>query len=221
MVNVFERKFDRDPKLREDFQVLLLQDVQHAKMNFDSVLPFYYLSLSTIHWTPVEVVLFVAEFLRDLPLNSKILDIGSGCGKFCLILSYLLPNKIYGIEQRMDLFQVAEKMRIANNVRNVEYLNMNMMDIQDWNQYDVFYLFNPFQEHINDFKLMRIDDSLVFDKLYYLQYTTEVIRRLSCLKKGTKLITFHGFGGVLPNSWKLQISKSFDGGDLSLWEKIE
>ena len=219
-IEKLDRSFVRPPLLPDQFKKLILNDPDFAQTVFDNILPIYYLSLSTIHWTPVEIVSLASEFLSDLPKNSKILDIGSGCGKFCLTLSYLIENEIHGIEQRIDLFNIAETIRATNNINHVKFINGNMLDIVDWDQYDVFYLYNPFQEHVTDIDLMRIDEVIDFNDKYFAQYTSEVFRRLSWAAKGTKLITFHGYAGRVPDTWKLQKSKVLYGGDLSLWEKI-
>ena len=70
------------------------------------------------HFTPIEVAKKAAAFL-SLDNNKKIVDIGSGIGKFCLTAAHLFPNcEFYGIEQRLALHEVAikvtEKLQLQN-----------------------------------------------------------------------------------------------------------
>lgn len=215
------KKFKQAPILPANFREEILADSKKSNTMFDSILPPYYKSRSTIHWTPIETTKRIAEYLSDLnDDNTKFLDVGSGCGKLCIILTYLTKFHIHGIEQRKDLFTVAQKIKYANKLERVHFENINMMDFKNWDDFDVLYFFNPFQEHITDIDLMHIDDNLDFDKKYYSQYTSEVFRRLSWAKKGMKMISYHGFGGRMPDSWKLIKGDAMNDGSLCLWEKF-
>ena len=66
---------------------------------FDSLLPEYYQKVSSIHWTPIQAIRQLAEFISNCDENSKFLNIGSGCGKLCIIFSLLTKMNIYEIEQ--------------------------------------------------------------------------------------------------------------------------
>ena len=51
---------------------------------FDRLLPFYWRRLSIMHWTPVHVARRAAQLLVTGP-KTRVLDVGSGPGKFCLV----------------------------------------------------------------------------------------------------------------------------------------
>src|SRR6187431_2719392 len=77
---------------------------------FHTLYPPFLQPLSKNHWTPLDVARKAAMFLAEK--NARILDIGSGLGKFCLAAAYYCPQAYYlGIEQRMDLTEYAEAAR--------------------------------------------------------------------------------------------------------------
>jgi ubiquinone/menaquinone biosynthesis C-methylase UbiE len=55
-----------------------------ADEEFDAVYPDFIRDLSAIHFTPVNVTKAATRFLVR-KANAKVLDVGSGAGKFCLI----------------------------------------------------------------------------------------------------------------------------------------
>ncbi|SEO26741.1 hypothetical protein [Niastella yeongjuensis] len=68
--------------------------------------------LAARHWTPLNIIQLVIPFLVTHP-GIKVLDIGSGVGKFCVAGAYYKPYaSFYGVEQRKDLVDHAEKARL-------------------------------------------------------------------------------------------------------------
>lgn len=214
-----EKESDKHLVLSELTKLILTSAPNAEDEFFDDFLPEIYKNISSIHWTPIEAIKTIGEFLKDLDDNSRFIDIGAGCGKLCTILSLLVKFKIYGIEQRPELYKIAEKIKIKNHLANVHYYCGNMLEM-DWNHFDVYYLYNPFQEHISGLKGMRINHKIPFDKKYYIMYTNEVYRQLCWAKPGKRLITFHGYGGSVPSTWRLVQSRIIGHGDLSMWEKV-
>lgn len=51
---------------------------------FNELYPNHIKELANRHWTPIAVARMAAEYLAE-EANSKILDIGAGAGKFCLV----------------------------------------------------------------------------------------------------------------------------------------
>lgn len=211
------RDFDSLPVIADEVKSLIQSGASVDESVFDSLLPQLYQSASLVHWTPIQAIRQIAEFVSQGKSDLKFLDIGSGCGKLCIILSLLTKMDIYGVEQRVELYKVAEKIRKANSIKNVHFICGNMLEI-DWSIFDVYYLYNPFQEQISNFEEMRIDDRIAFDKKNYINYTSEVYRQLCWAKPGKKLITFHGYGGPIPSTWRLTQSRTIGYGNLSMWE---
>jgi len=70
--------------------------------HFNHLYPSSIRLLAQRHWTPLVVARKAANFLAA-ESNVKILDIGSGVGKFCLAAAHYKPKAFYyGIEQRKD-----------------------------------------------------------------------------------------------------------------------
>ena len=66
---------------------------------FDKLYPLHIRQLGTRHWTNLMVAEMAASYLAA-EKGAKILDIGSGVGKFCLAAAHYQPNAIYfGVEQ--------------------------------------------------------------------------------------------------------------------------
>src|SRR5262249_29669196 len=70
----------------------------------DQVFPEELRDRSHLHWTPVAVALRAAELLAPTP-DVRVLDVGAGVGKLCLIGALVTGATWWGIEQ--DPSQVA------------------------------------------------------------------------------------------------------------------
>src|ERR1019366_2689686 len=110
---------------------------------FHSLYPQHIQKLAVLHWTPLKVAKNAAEFL--VPADCvKVLDIGSGAGKFCLAASHYQPNGLfYGIEQRKNLIDCAVKAEYNLGLNNLTFLHGNFTQL-DFTQFDHFYFYNSF-----------------------------------------------------------------------------
>jgi SAM-dependent methyltransferase len=203
-------------------------DAAFADQLFDSLLPVRYRCVSNTQWTSARVVEQIAVLLGSIKLAGEaapltFIDIGSGVGKLCILLALRMPQtkmKFFGIEQRKNLVKISEKIRAANKLDNVHFAHRNMMELS-WEKFDIYYLYNPFQEHIVEAGGSQVDHEIDFDRSFYTHYITEVYRQLSWADKGKRLITFHGYGEMVPDSWTLRSSQIIEKGSLCLWEKTK
>lgn len=210
-------KFKVDPILSNCLidRIRLKQRVDDTE--FDQIFAGPYQVQSSIHWSTIAVAYQIAEWIG--PLNKKsFIDIGCGVGKLCVLLGILTQYEIYGIEQRLKLVLAANKVIEKNNFKNISVLQMNMLEL-DWQSYDIYYLYNPFHEHLMNGGFSVLEHDLDFDQKFYTQYTTEVLKQLNKAKPNKVLITFHGYGGPVPTDWKLVSSKHVDNGELTMWIK--
>lgn len=187
-------------------------------IDFDQIYPPRVRALSDVQWSSIKVARHVADMIGK-DSKDRFIDIGSGVGKLCVLLSLLTKLEIYGVEQREDLFKIAQKVIDENQLARIHLSYGNMLSL-DWSLYDIFYLYNPFQEHTcGVYEGGLIDKNIDLDRKYYAHYISEVFRQMSWLEPGKRVIIFHGYGGIMPPSMKLLESRHVNKGELCLWVK--
>ncbi len=127
--------------------------------------------------------------------DTRVLDIGCGAGKFCLIAASLTNGRFTGVEQRADLVAAATKARGDLQLRGVEFFHANMAE-SAFGNYDAFYLFNPFEE--NMFRGHKIDSSVPLSPTLFKQYTSHVARELAAKPIDTRVATYMGYADEIP-----------------------
>ena len=166
--------------------------------HFDQLYPFAIQTLARRHWTPLYVARLAARFLAE-DTAAKILDIGSGSGKFCLAAAYYHPRAFfYGVEQRKSLLHHAEIAKEVLGFRNVSFLQANFTQL-DFSNYDHFYFYNSFYENLAGTD--KIDDSIEYSCELYNYYNRYLLKQLERKPAGTKLVTFHSLGDEIPQSY--------------------
>jgi len=199
---LLERKIDREKWFSSDEQ-------------FDQLYPLPIQSLTSLQWTPLNIAKKAAHYLAA-DYNARILDIGSGVGKFCLAAAYYQPKAFYyGVEQRKSLVRYAE---IANDVllfQNVSFFNGNFT-VLDFRNYDHFYFYNSFYENL--IGADRIDDSILYTAELYNYYNRYLYKQLERKPIGTKIATFHSLEDEIPPCYRSEASE-FDN-LLKFWIKV-
>ena len=218
ILDELSRDFADPPIIPEDLIQSIREKKPLSEIDFDRIYPPRIRALSETHWSSMNVAQHIADMLKDQS-QARFIDIGSGVGKLCTLLGILTDMKVYGLEQRQDLYKISRTVAEKNNLTNVHFIHGNMLDLS-WSDYDIFYLYNPFQEHMYaQFDVGLVDNNIDLDRKYYVQYVSEVFRQLTWLEVGKKVITFHGYGGHMPLSMQLLDSRHVDNGELCLWEK--
>ena len=101
----------------------------------------------------------------------------------------------------------------------VDLIQSDLLDL-NWNDFDAFYLYNPFQEQKSNPLLdLLIDGDLVFGETAYRTNVEGVFKKLQRLRRGQRLITYHGYGGKIPPGLTLLRSVKLPNGVLKMWEK--
>jgi len=181
--------------------------------SFDALYPEHIQMLSRKHWTPLAIALKAAKYLA-LP-KAKVLDIGSGIGKFCLSAAHDHPDTIfYDVEQRQNLVHLAEKAAELTSVSNAHFIHANITQI-NFKEFDHFYYYNSFYENLDQLNSIdnRIETSIDL-YLYYCQYLyTELLDKPA----GTRLVTFQSLEQEIPSCYKLV--ESSHGKLLKMWIK--
>lgn len=180
--------------------------------DIDGLYPVHIRKLAHRHWTPVSIAQPAAKFLAQ-DYGAKILDIGSGVGKFCLAAAKFQPDCFfYGVEQRKHLIDYAEKAMHDLDLHNVSFIHANMKEI-DFNEYDHFYFFNAFYEHLDN--TVRIDEHTHLSLELYHDYSNFLFKRLIDVRRGTRLVTYYARQEQIPSVFELHKTESF--GNLKFW----
>lgn len=168
--------------------------------SFNQLYPARIRKLAERHWTKLEIAKLAANFLAPSP-GTKVLDIGSGVGKFCLAAAHYRPDGFfYGIEQRADLVKDANTARETLLANNTRFVAGNFTAL-DFHQYHNFYFYNSFYENLVDTD--KIDEQITFSEKLYTYYTRELYRKLSNMPVGTRLVTFHTLETKIPTGYIL------------------
>lgn len=171
-----------------------------SDFNFNHLYPLYIQALASKHWTPLKVVEKASRFLAATP-GAKILDIGSGPGKFCIAGAYYNPDVFfYGIEQRIDLVRYASVAKEMAGFNNITFMHGNVLEL-DFRQYDHFYFFNSFYENLPG--TYKIDDRFVYSRTLYHQYNRYLHYQLGKVPTGTRLVTYHCTEDEAPQGYRL------------------
>jgi len=166
---------------------------------FDELYPLHIQAMSQMHWTSVGTARKAADFLA-IP-GARVLDIGSGVGKFCLVAGFFHPETTFcGIEQRGELYTFAEIAKAKINLPNVHFTHGNLTDL-DFSGYDHFYFYNAFYENIEPD--CRIDYAVKISFELYERYSRLVYEMLDQKPPETRLVTYHGTDGQVPPSYKM------------------
>ena len=180
---------------------------------FDLVFPPEIRAVSSIHWTPVIVARRAAEFLVREP-GTRVLDIGCGPGKFCIVGALATDGRFTGVEQRPHLCGVARSVIEQAQIPNAEIIHGNVTEIQFAN-YEAFYLFNPFEENLET--TLKIDATVQLAGDNYEKYTEHVARQLALAPLGTRVVTYCGICEEVPLGYEC-IESLLDYG-LKFWKK--
>lgn len=190
-------------------------EIAATDSEFDHLLyPISVKSLSSAHWTPIRIAMLAAEWLAPFA-DIKVLDVGSGVGKFCIVGAIHTKGQFTGVEHRPQLVQQAKKAVKKAEVSNVEFLLADMASI-DFSQFDCFYFFNPFYENIVPDSAIDNDIELSVEK--YQDSMKLVYEKLDQLKVGTRVATFCSSDTEIPPSYEL-VSSAQESKELRFWVK--
>jgi SAM-dependent methyltransferase len=177
-----------------------MDDLFTNDQQFHQLYPSPIQLLAAKHWTPLHVTWRIAQYLAPVE-NARVLDIGSGVGKFCLAAAHCRPSALFfGIEQRADLVTHAEAVQERLGLQNVLFMHGNFTQL-DFRQYDHFYFYNSFYENL--VSTDKIDDSIAYSTELYNYYNRCLYRKLDEMPAGTRLVTFHSLEEEIPPTYQL------------------
>jgi SAM-dependent methyltransferase len=168
--------------------------------DFDHIYAPHIKELSPRHWTPIHVVKRATDFLCYKE-NQKILDVGSGVGKFCTVGGLLKKDSFfYGVEYRKKFIEVSDQIKADYRLKNVSFINKDFTEL-DFNNFDGIYFFNSFHERIDSECI--IDNYSEFSYELYKKYTQDFFPKLNNMPEGSRLVTYHTEDIYIPYDYRI------------------
>lgn len=168
--------------------------------DFDRLFPKEAQKLAHIHWTPVSVALAAARFLTAEKPEARILDVGAGGGKFCLVAALGTKGHFTGIEADTALVDAAKAVAKQHKIERTRFLVGDALAL-DWSVFDGLYLYNPFSGEAFEEQVRRAR------------------QKLEALPAGSRVAAFYGYGGALPAGFTVEAEARMGAGVLNLWVK--
>jgi hypothetical protein len=191
-------------------------DLTVIDSDFDVIFPKDIQKFTRLHFSPIEVSKYVARFLTANKSNARILDIGSGAGKFCFIGSLTTQGFFVGIEQRESLHYIANDIAETYAIANTDFILDNVINLS-FTDFEGFYIFNSFYENVSFDE--NITDEVNLKQPNYDTYSAYVKEELDKMPIGTRLATYFCSKSIAPDSY-IQIEDTFNK-NLKLWEKTK
>ena len=187
-----------------------------SDLEFDSVFEDGIRELSQQHWTPVRVAARAAALLTKAGAT-RILDVGSGVGKFCIVGALTSNAEFIGVERRRQLVTIARNAAIRFGASRAAFVHADV-DSFSFEGFDGVYLYNPFCEQIAK-HLVPIDYTIERSPLAYQHLVRSTTAKLAALSPPVALVTFNGFGGSVPPEYDFLGDEPAGNDQLELWVK--
>jgi len=182
---------------------------------FDALLSELPRRKSRKYWSSVRAAQTASQLLREAGAT-RVLDGGSGVGKFCTIASLDSSHRVWGVERRGDL--VFESRRLAQALGAEVVVIEGTLDTVDASQFDGFYFFNPFGEYVAA-EEDRYDSIAPRSFDAYIKDARLVERWLRAAPVGTAMVTYNGLGGRIPVSYRVRHTTHIRDDVMRLWVK--
>ncbi len=197
-------------------QVISGNDWFSSDQLFDQLYPENLRALASRHWTPIAIAKQAMALLAPKQ-GDRILDIGSGVGKFCFTAAQFYPAvQIDGIEQRIELVAAAQNTKAILAIDNAAFFLGDFTEI-DFTKYTHLYFFNSFYENLiaqdsNDGN--NIESADLFNR-----HNLKLYKLLKSLPVGIRLATYHSTENEMPSNYHIVAVSSTDE-ELKCWVKV-
>jgi SAM-dependent methyltransferase len=184
---------------------------------FDALLTERARHKSREHWTPLAVAELAARRLAQRGVT-RVLDVGSGAGKFCLVAAAQHPGiEWLGVDRRAWLVDEARQLAARLELPNASFVCGDAFE-QRWRDFDGFYFFNPFSENLSEPDAW-LDRSVELSEERFQVELRRVELALDMLAPGAVLATYHGIGGPIPSSYEILGDEAAGTNRLRTWRK--
>jgi predicted RNA methylase len=207
-----------EPRPSDAFVLSFLADDPPTDLAFDEFLAPAHRDRSELFWTPVAVAHRAAHWLAEAGAR-EVVDVGSGAGKFCVVAALSSPNlRLVGIEHRASLVWAARVLAARFGLGRRASFVHTTIEHPRLAMFDAVYLFNPFGENLHAVE-GRLDESV--------ELTPERMRRdvrlvehvFEKLLIGSRVVTYFGFGGRVPDSFVVEREELAGSDVLRMWIK--
>ena len=154
-----------------------------------------------------------ARLLVTAP-GTRVLDVGCGPAKFCLVAAALTDGSFTGVEQRADLVAVARSAARWLGLDNIQIIHRNVLELA-FDRYDAFYVYNPFEENMA--RAHKIDAAVPLSALLFKRYNHHVATQLGAMPPGTRVVTYAGYADEIPACYDCELALFQH--ELKLWVK--
>lgn len=166
---------------------------------FDLCLPVDLRPASPRHWTPIDVARRASEWIEQLRMRT-VVDMGAGAGKFCVTAALLSKARFLGIEHRPRLVSASRALAEAFCVDGQASFEWGVIGRRPIPRADAYYLYNPFGENLSP-GANQIDQEVQLNRARY-EHDVEWVRQFfHGVPLGTYVITYNGYGALLPSSF--------------------
>jgi SAM-dependent methyltransferase len=191
-------------------------DILSSDHEFDRAYDLQIRELSQQHWTPVRVAARVAQLLTRAGAT-RILDVGSGPGKFCTVGALSTEAEFVGVEQRGYLVDIAKRTALRFGAARATFVHANVAGFS-FEGFNGVYLYNPFYEQISRF-LTQIDGGIDRSPRVYRHLVHSTMAKLAAMPPPVAVVTFNGFGGPMPPAYEFRGDEPAGNDQLELWIK--
>ena len=167
---------------------------------FDRFLSEELREVSPQYWSPLIVAKRASEWFDNLGIPS-VVDIGSGVGKFCIAGALFGQCRFVGLEQRPSLVASARSLARLFGVSDRVQFVRGSFGVAPTPDANAYYLFNPFGEYEwEPGEGVEADVGFSAGRQTYVAAMEEL---LQCKPVGTWVLTYNGFGGRIPEGYRL------------------
>jgi len=186
--------------------------------DFDAYLPPGPRLASRQYWTPVAVATLTAHWLARVGAR-WVLDVGSGCGKLCVVGAIASELSFVGLEQRLNLVRIARKLAHRFGVDDRATFRHGALGDVAFEQFDALYFYNPFGENVFA-EEEHLDTNVALTPERFQDDIRQMESVLGRMPVGSHVVSYHGFGGRIPDTYELTHSDRARTGTLRLWSKV-
>lgn len=182
---------------------------------FDQLYPDKVRHLSYHYWSTFNLSA-KAAILSCYKDKAKILDLGSGSGKFCLVGSLVTNGQFYGVEKRKYLTDIAKNIGALCPGNKPKFIHGDLAEI-DWKVFDSIFMFNPLTEYRS---AKQMDEYSQYNLDAYNNYMKLISCKLDEMTKGTRFVAVCEFAFKPPKSYEKIHASMVDGLPFGVWQKI-